>query len=96
MSTNSKLIIFACRIKEVDWIPYVTTTLVDDVASHLRLYKQARAKMKSTNYGTLETHFFDLEFTMEGNVLCRDHICMNSKAEKCECSLEMQKLCIFV
>lgn len=34
------------RVKEVDWIPYMTQRLVDDAASHLRLYKQARAKMK--------------------------------------------------
>lgn len=35
-----------CRVKEVDWIPYLTQRLVDDAASHLRLYKQARTKMK--------------------------------------------------
>ncbi|CAG9769009.1 unnamed protein product [Ceutorhynchus assimilis] len=34
------------RIKEVDWIPYLTQRLVDDAATHLRLYKQARAKFK--------------------------------------------------
>lgn len=34
-------------MKEIDWIPYLTTRLVDDAASHLRLFKQARAKMKS-------------------------------------------------
>ncbi|XP_066157818.1 sorting nexin-13-like isoform X1 [Euwallacea fornicatus] len=34
------------RIKEVDWIPYLTQQLVDDAATHLRLYKQARTKMK--------------------------------------------------
>ncbi|KAJ8952481.1 hypothetical protein NQ318_003276 [Aromia moschata] len=34
------------RIKDVDWIPYLTQRLVDDAASHLRLYKQARTKMK--------------------------------------------------
>ncbi|XP_017768744.1 PREDICTED: sorting nexin-13-like isoform X2 [Nicrophorus vespilloides] len=34
------------RVKEVDWIPYLTTRLVDDAASHLKLFKQARAKMK--------------------------------------------------
>lgn len=33
-------------MKEIDWIPYFTQILVDDAASHLRLYKQARAKMK--------------------------------------------------
>ncbi|XP_046424100.1 sorting nexin-13-like isoform X2 [Neodiprion virginianus] len=37
----------ANRVKDVDWIPYLTTRLVDDAASHVRLYRQARAKMKS-------------------------------------------------
>lgn len=32
----------------MDWIPYLTTRLVDDAASHMRLYRQARAKLKST------------------------------------------------
>ncbi|XP_018577466.1 sorting nexin-13 isoform X2 [Anoplophora glabripennis] len=36
----------ANRVKEVDWIPFLTQRLVDDAASHLRLYKQARTKMK--------------------------------------------------
>ncbi|XP_060516935.1 sorting nexin-13-like isoform X2 [Cylas formicarius] len=34
------------RVKEIDWIPYLTQRLVDDAASHLRLFKQARTKMK--------------------------------------------------
>ncbi|XP_050302654.1 sorting nexin-13-like [Anthonomus grandis grandis] len=34
------------RVKEVDWIPFLTQRLVDDAATHLRLYKQARAKIK--------------------------------------------------
>ncbi|CAH0557190.1 unnamed protein product [Brassicogethes aeneus] len=34
------------KIKEIDWIPYLTTRLVDDAATHLKIYKQARAKMK--------------------------------------------------
>lgn len=33
------------RVKEVDWIPFLTTRLVDDAASHLRLFKQARIKL---------------------------------------------------
>lgn len=35
------------RVKEIDWLPYLTTKLVDDAATHLRLFRQARAKMKS-------------------------------------------------
>lgn len=34
------------RVKEIDWLPYLTTKLVDDAATHLRLFRQARAKMK--------------------------------------------------
>lgn len=34
------------RVKDVDWIPYLTTRLVDDAASHMRLYRQARGKLK--------------------------------------------------
>lgn len=37
------MIIFS-RVKEIDWIPYLTTRLVDDAASHLRLFKQALTK----------------------------------------------------
>lgn len=100
-------------MKEVDWIPYLTTRLVDDAASHLRLFRQARAKMKQNKQTMtlgehkrvpsgggehrripsgsklefksppdLETVFFDLEFTMEENQLCRDHICLDSENEK--------------
>ncbi|KAK2580520.1 hypothetical protein KPH14_006255 [Odynerus spinipes] len=36
----------ANRIKAVDWIPYLTTRLVDDAASHMRLYRQARVRIK--------------------------------------------------
>ncbi|XP_012227771.1 sorting nexin-13-like isoform X2 [Linepithema humile] len=36
----------ANQVKSVDWIPYLTTRLVDDVASHVRLYRQASARMK--------------------------------------------------
>ncbi|XP_012528442.2 sorting nexin-13 isoform X1 [Monomorium pharaonis] len=36
----------ANRVKSVDWIPYLTTRLVDDAASHVRLYRQASARMK--------------------------------------------------
>ncbi|GLV38789.1 snazarus [Carabus blaptoides fortunei] len=36
------------RVKEIDWLPYLTTRLVDDAATHLRLFRQARAKIKTT------------------------------------------------
>lgn len=69
-------------MKDVDWMPYLTTQLVDDVASHVRLYKQARAKMKAGNVADMENIFFDSELIMEHNLLCRDHICLNVDEEK--------------
>ncbi|KAJ9575635.1 hypothetical protein L9F63_007496, partial [Diploptera punctata] len=139
------IVTFAGRMKEVDWIPYLTTRLVDDAASHLRLFRQARAKMKqhrskhkkqpsadmrqttstaaaetvrfrskneiyisvcydgkragvskqgelsadvSTSNSTsksppdLESIFFDLEVTMEDNLLCRDLVCTEKDSER--------------
>jgi len=40
---NVLLIIF--RAKEVDVIPYITTRLVDDFASHIRLYRRSLGKV---------------------------------------------------
>lgn len=153
-STAQEVIInLSNRIKEVDWIQYLTTKLVDDAASHLRLYRQARIRVKrssapasyhpshsrqasgskldtksggkdtsplhssavhllqtgSTKHQTptpspgptssasnfkgvapgspsipvdLETAFFDLEVTMEDNLLCRDLVCNERDEEK--------------
>ncbi|XP_029054590.1 sorting nexin-13-like isoform X1 [Osmia bicornis bicornis] len=44
----------ANRVKGVDWIPYLTTRLVDDVASHVRLYRQARARIKQVRSKKLQ------------------------------------------
>ena len=59
-------------------MPFLTTRLVDDVASHVRLFKKARLALKNPenneNGGKsvdLETLFFDAEVAMETN-LCRD------------------------
>lgn len=43
------IIISNFRVKDVDWIPYITTKLVEDAASHLRLFKQSRAKLEQNN-----------------------------------------------
>ena len=70
------------RIKNIDWIPYLTTKLVDDVASHVRLFKKARFALQvrskkvdqngdSGKIVDLESLFFDAEVAMETN-LCRD------------------------
>jgi len=67
----------AGKIQEVDWIPFLTTSLVDDVASHVKLFKKARLALKAKSKDDsgklveLESLFFDAEVAMEGNV-CRD------------------------
>ncbi|KOC61655.1 Sorting nexin-13 [Habropoda laboriosa] len=77
----------ANRVKGVDWIPYLTTRLVDDAASHVRLYRQARARIKQLRTKklqkeeSLEKIFFDLEMQMENNLICRDLVCTNSNQE---------------
>lgn len=66
----------AFRVKEIDWIPFLTTSLVDDAASHLRLYRTALNKVKADPNRDLLSEFFDLEANMEKN-LCRDMVCID-------------------
>eukprot|EP00092_Neocalanus_flemingeri_P008846 GFUD01009520.1.p1 GENE.GFUD01009520.1~~GFUD01009520.1.p1 ORF type:complete len:981 (+),score=238.89 GFUD01009520.1:139-3081(+) len=74
------------RISLVDWVPYLTTQLVDHVASHVRLFKSARNKYKSplkdgeARPADLETIFFDCEVEMEGEI-CRDQVCLDQEGE---------------
>nr|CAB3266454.1 sorting nexin-13 [Phallusia mammillata] len=37
---------FAMRCKVIDWQPYLTTNLVDDFASHVKLFRKAQDKMQ--------------------------------------------------
>jgi len=75
--------ILAERMIQVDWVEHLTTSLVDDVASHLRLFKIARNKMRSPTVeadargNDLEAIFFKLEVDMEGTV-CRDSVCTDN------------------
>ncbi|KAF6204595.1 hypothetical protein GE061_018755 [Apolygus lucorum] len=80
------IVAFSNRVKEADWIPFLTTQIVDDAASHLRLYRQARARLKAAPPNsklTLEDAFFDLEIAMESGRVCRDHLCMNPTLQRC-------------
>ncbi|PAV87162.1 hypothetical protein WR25_02378 [Diploscapter pachys] len=70
-------------MKKVDWVPFMTRHVVDDFASHLRLYRMARENVENANSkkdkeqkGDTDktdflSQFFDLELEMEKN-LCRD------------------------
>jgi len=79
------IISFSYRSKSIDWMPYFTQRLVDDFASHIRLYRRAADKTalskQEDNGAALESSFFDMEVTMEQS-LCRDRICLDPKAER--------------
>ena len=74
------------RAKEVDLVPYLTTHLVDDFASHIRLYRRALDKMNLLKLDStkpppdLEAIFFDLECEME-RTICRDLVCTSEEHE---------------
>lgn len=37
--------VYVPRSKEVDWQPYFTTRLVDDFATHLRVFRKAQDRL---------------------------------------------------
>ena len=82
------------RIYVVDWVPYLTRNLVDAIATHVRLFKNARNKYNSpikegeARPADLETIFFNYEAEMEGDV-CRDAVCLSQEGE----NLYFQELC---
>ncbi|KAL8566062.1 hypothetical protein ACOMHN_012847 [Nucella lapillus] len=80
------VITFASRSKDVDWMPYFTQRLVDDFASHIRLYRRACDKVKSSRADEqycqlLEEAFFDTEVEMEDH-MCRDLVCNTPEQER--------------
>ncbi|XP_064647759.1 sorting nexin-13-like isoform X2 [Lineus longissimus] len=81
------IIAFSERSKQVEWVPYFTTRLVDDFASHLRLYRRSQEKVaiyrkdESKPPADLESIFFDLEVDMEDNIT-RDMICTDREHER--------------
>uniref|UniRef100_A0A0A9ZF17 Sorting nexin-13 n=2 Tax=Lygus hesperus TaxID=30085 RepID=A0A0A9ZF17_LYGHE len=86
VAIQNVIVAFSNRVKEADWIPFLTTQIVDDAASHLRLYRQAKARLKAAPPNsklTLEDAFFDLEIAMENGRVCRDHLCMNPTLQRC-------------
>ncbi|XP_072109477.1 sorting nexin-13 isoform X5 [Mobula birostris] len=83
---QNALVQFATRSKELDWQPYFTTRLVDDFATHLRVFRKAQQRIedlrpkKDISEEFVET-FFEVEVEMEREV-CRDLICTSSKDEE--------------
>ena len=68
---------------------------MDTIATHVRLFKNARTKFNSpikegeARPADLETIFFNYEAEMEGEVICRDAVCLSKEGE----NLYFQELC---
>uniref|UniRef100_A0A8D0BL38 Sorting nexin 13 n=1 Tax=Salvator merianae TaxID=96440 RepID=A0A8D0BL38_SALMN len=84
---QNALIQFSSRSKEVDWQPYFTTRLVDDFATHLRVFRKAQQRItekedqiKDGAEDLVDT-FFEVEVEMEERI-CRDLVCTSPKDEE--------------
>uniref|UniRef100_A0A669CGF8 Sorting nexin 13 n=1 Tax=Oreochromis niloticus TaxID=8128 RepID=A0A669CGF8_ORENI len=84
---QNALVQFSTRSKEVDWQPYFTTRLVDDFATHLRVFRKAQDrlgdredKLRDITDDLMES-FFEAEVEMERKI-CRDVVCTSHKDEE--------------
>uniref|UniRef100_A0A803T6W9 Sorting nexin-13 n=1 Tax=Anolis carolinensis TaxID=28377 RepID=A0A803T6W9_ANOCA len=84
---QNALIQFSSRSKEIDWQPYFTTRLVDDFATHLRVFRKAQQRItekeeqdKDGAEDLVDT-FFEVEVEMEEKI-CRDLVCTSPKDEE--------------
>ncbi|CAG5891290.1 unnamed protein product [Menidia menidia] len=84
---QNALVQFSTRSKEVDWQPYFTTRLVDDFATHLRVFRKAQDrlidredKLRDITEELVES-FFEAEVEMERKI-CRDVVCTSHKDEE--------------
>ncbi|KAK1785514.1 hypothetical protein P4O66_018872 [Electrophorus voltai] len=85
---QNALVQFSTRSKEVDWQPYFTTRLVDDFATHLRVFRKAQVRMSDKDDpkqreapDELLDAFFEAEVEMERKI-CRDMVCTSHKDEE--------------
>ncbi|KAM3596632.1 uncharacterized protein V6R79_018292 [Siganus canaliculatus] len=84
---QNALVQFSTRSKEVDWQPYFTTRLVDDFATHLRVFRKAQDRLADREdkqrdiTEELVDSFFEAEVEMERKI-CRDMVCTSHKDEE--------------
>uniref|UniRef100_A0A8C6WXJ0 Sorting nexin 13 n=1 Tax=Neogobius melanostomus TaxID=47308 RepID=A0A8C6WXJ0_9GOBI len=84
---QNALVQFSTRSKEVDWQPYFTTRLVDDFATHLRVFGKAQDRLADRDdrqgdmLEEMVDRFFEAEVEMERSV-CRDMVCTSPKDEE--------------
>uniref|UniRef100_A0A672J5L1 Sorting nexin-13-like n=1 Tax=Salarias fasciatus TaxID=181472 RepID=A0A672J5L1_SALFA len=84
---QNALVQFSTQSKEVDWQPYFTTRLVDDFATHLRVFRKAQDRLGDREdkqrdiTEELVDSFFEAEVEMERKI-CRDVVCTSHKDEE--------------
>uniref|UniRef100_A0A8C5CKH0 Sorting nexin 13 n=1 Tax=Gadus morhua TaxID=8049 RepID=A0A8C5CKH0_GADMO len=84
---QNALVQFSTRSKEVDWQPYFTTRLVDDFATHLRVFRKAQDRLGDREdkqrdmTDELVDSFFEAEVELERKI-CRDVVCTSRKDEE--------------
>ncbi|CAF3700113.1 unnamed protein product [Rotaria sp. Silwood1] len=69
------------RLREIDWLDFCTGTVVDSFATHVRLYRKAKERMRLEQSTDIRVCFFDLEAEYERGI-CRDEVCMDKDKEK--------------
>ncbi|XP_042901094.1 sorting nexin-13 isoform X2 [Parasteatoda tepidariorum] len=81
------IVAFSGRFKDVEWVNYLTTKLVDDFTSHLHIFRRAHSRLKdfqkkdpATNMNLLSL-FFKLEGSSEDN-LSHSLVCTSKKHEQ--------------
>ncbi|RXN13290.1 sorting nexin-13 isoform X1 [Labeo rohita] len=87
-TVQNALVEFSTRSKEVDWQPYFTTRLVDDFATHLRVFRKAQERLNEREDPKqrdapeeMLDWFFEAEVEMERKI-CRDVVCTSRKDEE--------------
>lgn len=69
------------RLSEIDWLDFCTGTIVDTFATHVRLYRKAKERMRLEQSTDIRSCFFDLEAEYERGI-CRDEVCLDKEKEK--------------
>ncbi|CAF4275166.1 unnamed protein product, partial [Rotaria socialis] len=69
------------RLREIDWLDFCTGTIVDSFATHVRLYRNAKERLRLEQSTDIRSCFFDLEAEYERGI-CRDEVCMDKDKEK--------------
>ena len=69
------------RLREIDWLDFCTGTVVDSFATHVRLYRNAKERIRADSSIDIRSIFFDMEAEYERGI-CRDEVCMDRDKEK--------------